>query len=62
LSLSIINAGVFDGVSDGLVDGPVHVENGRIVAVGGPPRPADRVLDARGRTVLPGLIDAHFHA
>ncbi|WP_432974574.1 amidohydrolase family protein [Dactylosporangium sp. CA-233914] len=61
-SLSIVNAVVFDGVSDELVEGPVHVADGRIVAVGGEPQPADRVLDARGRTVLPGLIDAHCHA
>jgi imidazolonepropionase-like amidohydrolase len=61
MSLSIINAAVFDGESADLVDGPVHVENGRIVAVGGTFQ-AERVIDARGRTVLPGLIDAHFHA
>ncbi len=61
-TLSIINAAVFDGVSDGLADGPVHVADGRIVAVGGPAQPADRVIDARGGTVLPGLIDAHCHA
>jgi imidazolonepropionase-like amidohydrolase len=61
-SLSIINGLVFDGVSDDLVEGPVHIVDGRIAAVGGPPQPADRVLDAQGRTVLPGLIDAHCHA
>lgn len=61
-SLSIINATIFDGVSDELVEGSVHVVDGRIVAAGGTPEPADRVLDARGRTVLPGLIDAHCHA
>ncbi|HEY1641894.1 MAG TPA: amidohydrolase family protein [Streptosporangiaceae bacterium] len=61
-TLSIINAAVFDGVSDALTDGPVHVADGRIVAVGGPPQPADQVIDARGGTVLPGLIDAHCHA
>jgi imidazolonepropionase-like amidohydrolase len=55
--LSIINAAVFDGA--GLTDGPVHVANGQIVS--SPPADA-RVLDARGRTVLPGLIDAHCHA
>lgn len=53
-SLSIINAAVFDGVSDGLADGPVHVADGRIVSVGGPSQPADQVIDARGGTVLPG--------
>jgi imidazolonepropionase-like amidohydrolase len=61
-TLSIINAVVFDGVSGALGDGPVHVADGRIVSVGGPPQPADQVIDARGGTVLPGLIDAHCHA
>lgn len=61
MTLSIINAVVFDGESAELVDGPVHVENGRIVAVGGS-FAAERVIDARGGTVLPGLIDAHCHA
>jgi len=61
-TLSIINAAVFDGVSDALTEGPVHVADGRIVSVGGPPQPADQVIDARGGTVLPGLIDAHCHA
>jgi len=61
-TLSIINVTVFDGVSDALSGGPVHVVDGRIAAVGGPAQPADRVIDGRGGCVLPGLIDAHCHA
>jgi imidazolonepropionase-like amidohydrolase len=61
MSLSIVNAAVFDGDSEDLIDGPVHIDGGRIVQIGGT-FTADRVLDARGGTVLPGLIDAHFHA
>lgn len=61
MSLSIVNAMVFDGESADLVDGPVHIEDGRIVGIGGT-FTADQVHDARGGTVLPGLIDAHFHA
>jgi imidazolonepropionase-like amidohydrolase len=61
-SLSVINGLVFDGVSDELTEGTVHVVDGEIVSVGEAPRPADRVVDAGGRTVLPGLIDAHCHA
>jgi len=40
----------------------VWIENSRIVGVG--PRPdlhADRVIDATGRIVCPGLIDMHVH-
>jgi imidazolonepropionase-like amidohydrolase len=62
VSLSIVNAQVFDGESAELADGPVHVEDGRIVGIGGGFDAAERVVDARGGTVLPGLIDAHFHA
>ncbi|HLJ98307.1 MAG TPA: amidohydrolase family protein [Streptosporangiaceae bacterium] len=61
-TLSIINVTIFDGVSDSLSEGPVHIADGRIAAVGGQARPADQVIDGRGGCVLPGLIDAHFHA
>lgn len=61
MSLAIINAAVWDGESAEPVDGPVYVEDGRVIEVGGR-ADADQVLDARGRTVLPGLIDAHCHA
>lgn len=61
-SLRIEHALVFDGWSDELVEGAIHVADARVVEVGGGPAPAELVLDARGRTVVPGLIDAHFHA
>jgi imidazolonepropionase-like amidohydrolase len=62
-TLAIVNVAVFDGESEDLVDGPVLVADGRIVEVGsGDPGSADVVIDARGGTVAPGLIDAHFHA
>jgi imidazolonepropionase-like amidohydrolase len=61
MSLSIINAAVFDGESAELLSGPVHVSDGRVVDIGGS-FAADQVIDARGGTVLPGLIDAHCHA
>lgn len=43
----------------------VLVDGGRIKAVGRdltPSRPGARVIDARGRLVLPGLVDTHRHA
>ncbi len=39
----------------------VWVEDGRIVQVGGPDRPAEVLVDVRGATVTPGLWDAHHH-
>ncbi|HEX3590281.1 MAG TPA: amidohydrolase family protein [Pseudonocardiaceae bacterium] len=66
-TLAIVNAAVFDGESADLVDGPVIVADGQIVRVGDTvggdlSGAADVTIDARGGTVLPGLIDAHFHA
>ena len=46
----------------------IAVRDGRIIAVGTTADirklagPATRVIDVRGRTVIPGLIDSHLHA
>ena len=59
--MTITNALVFDGTSEELVEGAIIIvdgvvqEIGRAAAVG-------RTVDAAGRVVVPGLIDAHFHA
>ena len=60
------NCRVFDGEGDTLRDGlEVLVEAGRIKEVADrpitPPAGA-RVIDGGGRTLMPGLIDAHIHA
>ncbi|QDO89577.1 amidohydrolase family protein [Ornithinimicrobium ciconiae] len=66
MTLLFTDVAVFDGESDSLQDGPVLVRDGRIVAVG--PGAEDQAsgpvetIEGRGRTLLPGLIDAHFHA
>lgn len=56
------NGMIFDGVSAELREGCVRVAAGTITEVGDGPEPGDRVIDCRGRTVVPGLIDAHLHA
>lgn len=51
-----------------LNDGMVVIEGSQIVAVGetkeleGKYPRADKVIDARGKAVLPGLVDLHFHS
>lgn len=59
----ITNARIFDGVNEDLIEGDVLIENNLIRQVGGDiaaPRGAT-VIDAGGRTVIPGLIDVHWH-
>jgi imidazolonepropionase-like amidohydrolase len=60
-NLTIVNALVFDGASPDLAEGSVRVADGVIVDTGDV-RPGGEVIDAAGGTVIPGLIDAHFHA
>jgi len=59
----IRTSALLDGRGKTLANMDIVVENGkiaRIVAAGGGPAGA-RTIDLRGRTVLPGLIDAHSH-
>ncbi|MCK0112463.1 amidohydrolase family protein [Ornithinimicrobium sp. F0845] len=65
-ALLFMDVQVFDGESATLLEGPVLVVGGHVAGVG--PSAADQVdgpvetVEGRGRTLLPGLIDAHFHA
>lgn len=55
---------IIDGSGSAPFVGDVAVGKGRIVAVGNLDKidlPDDRVIDARGLTVTPGLIDSHVH-
>ena len=48
-----------------LRDAAIAVQGGRIAAVGPAadlPQAAARIIDARGKVVMPGLIDVHAHA
>jgi imidazolonepropionase-like amidohydrolase len=62
--LALTNANVVN-VRDGRVTSNVTIvlREGRIASVGSGPAPAGvRVLDLKGRYIMPGLIDAHTHA
>ncbi len=59
------NAALFDGTTPHLREGcDVVVEDARIVEVSDTPisTPVDTTFNLGGKTLMPGLIDAHFHA
>ena len=65
-TLLVKNGQIIDGTGAAPVaDGVVQVDGGRITYAGpanaAPSFEADRVIDARGGTIMPGLVEAHFH-
>jgi imidazolonepropionase-like amidohydrolase len=63
-SIAITGGRVVPIEGDPIDGGTVLVIDGKIAAVGGPdlePPPGVQVVDAAGRWVLPGLVDAHTH-
>ncbi|MDA9722032.1 amidohydrolase family protein [Luminiphilus sp.] len=64
-SILLRNASVFDGHNEQLHEGKsVGIKNGRIEHFSSEPwqETPDQEIDLRGKTLMPGLIDAHFHA
>jgi imidazolonepropionase-like amidohydrolase len=64
-SILFHNVRIFDGVKE-IVSGPVDVlvQGNKIAKISSTPIPPDadtKVIDGTGRTLMPGLIDAHFH-
>ncbi|WP_254440369.1 hypothetical protein [Ruegeria arenilitoris] len=60
----ITNVDVFDGVNDGGIENAnVLIEGNLIAAVSTDPIAAEgaTVIDGGGRTLIPGLIDVHWH-
>jgi imidazolonepropionase-like amidohydrolase len=57
------NARIWDGRSDAYApETSLVCEGNRIRSVGGPVGSVDDCIDLGGRALLPGFIDAHFHA
>lgn len=61
------NGQVIDGTGKSAVsNGCVHLDSGKIIYVGAADQapeapPAAEVIDAQGGSILPGLVEAHFH-
>ena len=61
--VALVGATVLTATGEEIANGTVLMEDGKIAAVGaGLPVPAGyRAIDARGKWVTPGVIDAHSH-
>jgi imidazolonepropionase-like amidohydrolase len=62
-NLTITNARILDGTGNTIERGSIVVRDGRIVSVasGNPASTSGTMVDADGKTVMPGFIDAHRH-
>jgi predicted amidohydrolase YtcJ len=61
-AIALVNGRIHTMDPRGTVADSVMIRNGRFASVGGPVRASDaRVIDLRGRTVVPGLIEPHVH-
>lgn len=64
-SILFCNARVFDGTGSAPFAAEVRVEGNRIAAVSAPGQALDRdgaqVVDCRGGTLMPGMVEAHAH-
>jgi predicted amidohydrolase YtcJ len=63
-ALALVNGKIHTIDAGDTVVNTVTIRNGRFVAIGGrPPKPGPglRLIDLRGRTVVPGLVEPHIH-
>ena len=64
-SIAIINAMIWDATGAAPFAGSIRIEDNRIVAVAKAGEaqiaPADRIIDASGRFLMPGMVEGHAH-
>lgn len=66
-SIILNNVVIFNGKEESTVRGSVRIDGNRIRTVSTEPIGSDRdrpveVIDGQGKFLMPGLIDAHWHA
>ena len=62
-TVALVGATVFTGTGTRIDNGTVILDGGKITAVGAnlPVPPGAKIVDAHGKWVTPGIIDAHSH-
>ena len=66
-TILINNVEIFDGKNDQTIKGNVLIEGNLITKVSSNPIPTNKsanvqIIDGKGRFLMPGMIDAHYHA
>src|SRR3546814_8784150 len=61
--VALVGAAVLTATGEEIANGTLLMEGGKIAAVGAalPVPPGYRTIDARGKWITPGVIDAHSH-
>lgn len=64
MAILIKNAWIYSGKDSGLFEGNLLIENGKITKIGDfeVTKEPEEVIDAKGKLVMPGLINAHSHS
>lgn len=57
----IKNAVIYTMEEEGIIQGDILIQNGKIKAIGTINETDDEIIDAMGKYVFPGLIEAHCH-
>ncbi len=66
-TILINNVEIFTGTDDQTIKGNVLIEGNQITKISSSPIPTNRsanvqIIDGKGRFLMPGMIDAHYHA
>lgn len=57
----IKNAKIYTMEEEGIIEGDILIQNGKIMKIGKVEEDDDEVIDASGKFVFPGMVEAHCH-